>query len=71
MTNTNLLKARMVEHGDDDCVAKLMELLDLSRTTASGKLKGKIPFNQNEIALIAKKYGLSDEDIRKIFVKDE
>lgn len=71
MTNTNLLKARMVEYGDADCVAKLMELLNISRTTASGKLNGKIPFDQNEIALIVIKYGLSDEDIRKIFVKDE
>lgn len=71
MTNTNLLKARMVEHGDDNCVVKLMELLNISRTTASNKLNGKIPFNQNEIALIAVKYGLSDEDVCKIFVKDD
>lgn len=71
MTNTNLLKARMVEHGDDDCVAKLAQLLNISRTTASGKLNGKIPFDQNEISEIASKYNLSDEDIRKIFVKDE
>lgn len=71
MTNTNLLKARMVEHGDVDCVAKLADLLGISRTTASNKLNGKTPFNQTEIALIAEEYHLSDEDIRKIFVKDE
>lgn len=71
MTNTNLLKARMVEYGDDDCITKLAELLKISRTTASGKLNGKILFDQNEIALIAAKYNLSDEDIRKIFVNDE
>lgn len=70
VTNTNLLKARMVEHGDSDCVAKLAELLSVSRVTASGKLNGKISFNQKEISLIAEKYDLSDEDIRKIFVKD-
>ena len=70
MTNTNLLKARMVEQGDIDCVQKLTELLRISRTTASNKLNGKSSFDQHEIFLIAEKYGLSDEDIRKIFVKD-
>lgn len=71
MTNTNLLKSRMVEHGDADFISKLAELLNMSRTTASNKLNGKIPFNQYEIAQIAEKYKLSDEDIRRIFVKDE
>ena len=71
MTNTNLLKARMVERGDTDCIAKLAELLGVSRTTASNKMNGKTPFNQTEIALISEEYILSDEDIRKIFVKDE
>lgn len=71
MTNTNLLKARMVERGDDDCVAKLAELLGISRNTASNKLNGKAKFDQREIYLISEKYGLSDEDIRKIFVKDD
>ena len=71
MTNTYLLKARMVERGDDDCVTKLAELLDMSRTTASNKLNGKTPFNQNEITIIANYYNLSAEDIQKIFVKDD
>lgn len=70
MTNTNLLKARMVEHGDGDCVAKLSKILSVSRTTASNKLNGKSPFDQTEITIIATIYALSDEDIRKIFVKD-
>ena len=71
MTNTNLLKARMVEQGDGDYVGKLAELLGISRNTASGRLNGKTLFDQHEIYLIAEKYGLSDEDIRKIFVKDD
>ena len=71
MTNTNLLKARMVERGDEDCVAKLAELLNVSRTTASKKLNGLLPFDQNEIALISDKYNLSAEDIKKIFVGGE
>ena len=71
MTNTNLLKARMVEQGDEDFVGKLAELLGISRNTASSRLNGKTPFDQREIFLISVKYGLSDEDIRKIFVKDD
>jgi len=71
MTNTNLLKARMVERGDGDFVGKLAELLGISRNTASSRLNGKTPFDQHEIYLIAERYDLSDEDIRKIFVKDD
>lgn len=67
-TNINLLKAKMVMYGDTDCVNKLAELLEISRTTASGKLNGKIPFNQRDIVLFTKKYGLSGEDIKEIFV---
>jgi hypothetical protein len=66
-----MLKARMIERGDADCIAKLSELLGISRTTASNKVNGKTPFNQTEISLIAKDYNLSDEDILKIFVKDD
>lgn len=67
MTNTNLLKSKMVARGDEDCVAKLAELLGISRTTASKKLNGLLPFNQNDIALIANKYNLSAEEIKLIF----
>lgn len=70
-TNVNLLKAKMVMYGDTDCVNKLANLLDISRTTASGKLNGKIPFNQKDIVLFTMKYGLSDSEIRDIFVGAE
>lgn len=70
MTNSNLLKARMMEHGDGDFTARLAKLLGISRTTASGKLNDRIQFSQREILIITDKYDLSDEDIRKIFVKD-
>lgn len=66
--NINLLKARMVEHGDEDYIPKLAARLGVSRTTVSNKLNERTPFNQKEISLIAKTYHLSDEDIRRIFV---
>lgn len=69
MTDTNLLKSKMVAVGDTDCVKCLATLLGVSRTTASKKLKGEKPFDQKEMTLIALKYGLSGEDIRRIFVE--
>lgn len=68
MTKTNLLKSKMIALGDDNYVEALMKLLNLSRGTASKKLNGINPFNQIEIKLIAEKYGLTDSDIRVIFL---
>lgn len=68
MTNTNLLKARMVERGDTDVISKVAALLNVSRTTASNKLNNNTSFNQEEIALIARKYNLSAEEIKDIFI---
>ena len=68
MTNTNLLKSKMVAIGDENYVQCLADLLNISRTTASKKLNGLLQFTQQEIALIVLKYGLSDEEIKKIFV---
>lgn len=68
MTNVNLLKSKMVEFGDTDCVSKLATLLNVSRTTASKKLNGEKSFTQPEIAAIAAKYGFTAEDIKEIFV---
>lgn len=71
MTNTKLLKSKMVAHGDEAYVQCLADLLSISRTTASGKLGGTIPFTQPEIVLVSKKYDLSAEDIKDIFVGDD
>lgn len=67
MTNTNLLKSKMVILGDQYYVEALMDLLKISRGTASRKLNGQAQFTQTEIQLIAKKYQLTDEEIRLIF----
>lgn len=68
MTDTNLLKSKMAAVGDTDFVKCLAELLNLSRTTASKKLKGDKDFTQKEITILTIKYGLSDSDLRQIFV---
>lgn len=68
MTNTNLLKSKMIAAGHENFVADLAELLCISRTTASEKLHGKKPFSQCEITKISKEYGLSADDVIHIFI---
>ena len=68
MTNTNLLKSKMILYGDENFVQALSELLGCSRTTASKKINGEIPFSQPEIAILAKRYNLSGDDIKEIFI---
>ena len=71
MTNTNLLKSKMVAVGDDNYVQCLADLLHISRTTASKKLYGEKDFTQSEITILTVKYRLSAEDIKNIFVGAE
>ena len=68
MTNTNLLKSKMVAAGDEDFVKVIAELLLCSRATASKKLKGLLQFTQGEIAVIAERYNLSADEIKEIFI---
>lgn len=68
MTNTNLLKSKMAAVGDVDFVKCLADKLNISRTTASKKLNGETPFNQKEITFLVFKYGISNDEIRDIFI---
>lgn len=68
MTNSNLLKSKMIAAGDENFVKCLQDLLNLSRTTASKKLNGNALFDQNEITLLTNRYNLSDSDVREIFL---
>lgn len=67
MTNTNILKSKMVMKGDENYIQCLADFLDISRTTASKKLNGEKDFNQSEITKLAFKYELSACDIKEIF----
>lgn len=66
--NAKLLKSKMVLAGDEEFVKTIATLLEISRQTAATKLDGNSEFTRREIALIAKHYELTDEDIRKIFL---
>lgn len=69
MTDTNLLKARMVANGDEHFTNVLSDVLHISRTTASRKLNGLLDFTQSEINELKNRYDLSADDIDTIFCK--
>lgn len=71
MTDVNLLKSKMALFGDTNFVGCLAEILHISRTTASKKLNGNLSFTQPEITILTKKYGLSGDEIKNIFVGAE
>ena len=61
----------MVLFGDKDFVKAIANILGVSRQTASAKLNGNSEFSQTEIALIAKHYNLSADEIQKIFIEGD
>jgi cell division ATPase FtsA len=71
MTNTNLLKSKMIAAGDERYTDKIAEILNVSKPTANNKLNDKIPFAQNEIIELALYYKMDSNDIVNIFLDDE
>lgn len=69
--NAQLLKSKMVLHGDEDFSTCLADVIGTSRQTASAKLDGRSKFTQPEISLIVKRYNLTGEEIREIFVEGD
>lgn len=70
MANERLLKATLVAAGSHAFIGDLAETINCTRATASRKASGKRGFLDWEIALIAKRYKLSPEQIFDIFLKD-
>lgn len=71
LTNSNLLKAKMIAVGDEHFTNVLSDVLNISRTTASRKLNGLLDFTQSEINKLKSRYNLSAEDIDQIFYEGE
>ena len=65
MTNTRLLKAKMVLFGDT--ISTLAAALGINRQNASIKVNGKRDFKQTEIAKITERYKLTLEEVAAIF----
>lgn len=68
MPNMNLLKSKMIASGDENFVQCLANILNCSRTTASGKLSERIDFSQSDIILLTEKYHLTADDVKNIFI---
>lgn len=69
MANMNLLKSKMTLLGDTNFVQCMADALGISRGTASKKLSGSSSFTDIEISILTKKYGLSGEELKEIFVE--
>lgn len=69
MTNTRLLKAKMVLNGDT--ISTLAAALGINRQNASIKINGKRDFKQREIMLIAMRYKLTGGEFVAIFFGGE
>lgn len=67
--DVKLLKSAMVLFGDENFTDALAHVLNVSRQTAASRLNGTTEFTQKEIAIIANRYELTDEEIRKIFIE--
>lgn len=63
--NKQLLKAKIVEHGDTQ--AQLAATIGISASNLNEKINGKVSFRQNEIAAIRNRYSLSAQEVDLIF----
>lgn len=63
--NSQLLKSKMVEFGDTQ--ADLAAAIGISASNFNDKVNGKVPFRQNDIAAIRRRYHLTAEEVDHIF----
>lgn len=66
MTNTNKLKAKIAERGLT--MKKLAENINISSSTFSQKVSGKVKFSQDDIRKIDKELNLTADELREIFL---
>ena len=63
--NSQMLKGRIMEHGDTQ--AQLADAMGISASNLNDKINGKVYFRQNEIAAIRNRYHLSAQEVDFIF----
>lgn len=66
MTDTNKLKAKIVENGFT--ITSLSKEIKMSKSLLSQKINNKIRFSQSDIKKIAKVLDLTGEEIKEIFL---
>lgn len=66
MTDTNKLKAKIIENGFT--ITSLAKVLNTSKPTLSQKINNKIRFSQTDIKKISEKLQLTGQEIKDIFL---
>ena len=66
MTNTNKLKEKIAERGLT--MKELAENINISSSTFSQKVSGKVKFSQDDIRKIDKELNLTADELREIFL---
>lgn len=66
MTNTNKLKAKMIEYGFT--IMSLAKELGISKTSLSQKVNNKVRFSQQNIRDITRLLNLNGSDVIDIFL---
>lgn len=66
MTDTNKLKAKIIENGFT--ITSFAKEINTSKTTLSQKINNKIRFSQVDIRKISEKLKLTSEEIKDIFL---
>lgn len=66
MTDTNKLKAKIIENGFT--ITSFAKVINTSKPTLSQKINNKIKFSQENIRDISQKLNLTGEEIREIFL---
>lgn len=65
MVNANLLKSKIVLHGEN--LAILADHLGITRQTLTSKMSGVTDFTQSEIKQIILRYNLTPEETNDVF----
>lgn len=65
MVDTNLLKSKMIAHGDNS--SKLADALGIAKVTLSRKLNNIADFTNRETAFIVNRYNLTPNETINIF----
>lgn len=64
----DLLHSVVIAHGDN--LTKLAEAMGLAQSALSNRVNGKVEFRQAEIGYIKRRYGLTADEIDRIFFAD-
>lgn len=68
--NIKLLKKKMLDKNRDDFGNYLAEILNVTASTASKKLKEEVKFTLDDVKMLSDELNLTIDDVNKIFMGD-